>query len=55
VFELAEGIMKEPDNGVRPLTSSYPTVVLEVGDSETLTQLRIDARHWLEYMHEVIY
>ena len=43
-FELAEGIMKEPDSGIRPITSSSPTVVLEVGDSESLTQLRYDAK-----------
>lgn len=47
--------MKEPDSGIRPMTSSSPTVVLEVGDSESLTQLRIDAKLWLEseYMHGV--
>jgi hypothetical protein len=55
VFELAEGIMKEPDSGVRPMTSLLPTVILEVGDSDSLTQLRIDAKLWLEseYMHGV--
>jgi hypothetical protein len=47
-FELAEGIIKEPDTGVRPIASPLPTVVLEIGDSETLTQLRVDARLWLE-------
>src|SRR5258708_1477959 len=47
--------MKEPDTGIRPMTSSIPTVVLEIGDSESLTQLRIDAKFWLEseYMHGV--
>ena len=52
VFELAEGIMKETDSGIR---TSSPTVVLEVGDSESLTQLRNDAVLWLEseYMHGV--
>jgi len=48
--------MKEPDSGIRPMTSSSPTVVLEVGDLESLRQLRIDAKLWLEseYMHRVI-
>jgi len=32
VFEHAEGIMKEPDTGIRPMTSSSSAVVLEVGD-----------------------
>jgi hypothetical protein len=39
----------EPD----PNPSGHPSIVLEVGSSESLTQLKIDARLWLEHMHEV--
>lgn len=37
------------------MTSSSPIVVLEVGNSESLTQLRINSKLWLEsdYMHGV--
>lgn len=44
---------KEADSGVRPSDSPLPSVVLEVGDSESLAQLRIDAKLWLELMPEV--
>jgi len=44
---------KEPDAGIRPILSRLPSVVLEVGDSESLTQLKIDAKLWLEHMPEV--
>ncbi|KAF8227865.1 hypothetical protein L208DRAFT_1424622 [Tricholoma matsutake] len=44
---------KQADAGVRPTTSHLPSIVLEVGDSESLAQLKIDSRLWLEHMHEV--
>ena len=47
--------MKEADAGVRPTASDsdLPSVVLEVGSSESITQLKIDAKHWLEHTQEV--
>ena len=45
---------KEADTGVRPTASIYPSVVLEVGSSESLSQLQIDARLWLEHLAEVL-
>lgn len=47
------GPRKEADSGVRPTDSRLPSVVLEVGDSESLSQLKIDAKLWLEHMPEV--
>jgi len=44
-FDLGK---KQPASGVGHLGSRYPTVVLEVGDSESLAQLKIDAKSWLE-------
>jgi len=44
---------KQPDAGIRPIPSDLPSIVLEVGDSESLTQLKVDARLWLEHMPEV--
>lgn len=44
---------KQADAGVRPTTSHLPSIVLKVGDSESLAQLKIDSRLWLEHMHEV--
>jgi len=42
---------KQADASIEPLTlPSCPSVVLEVGTSESLTQLRIDARLWLEHI-----
>jgi hypothetical protein len=52
-FDLGPG-KKEADGGVRPSGSPLPSVVLEVGDSESLQQLRIDARCWLEHIPEVM-
>ena len=43
---------KEPDAGIGP-SQSLPSVVIEVGDSDSLTQLKIDARTWIEHMPEV--
>ncbi|KAG0619899.1 hypothetical protein M758_4G173700 [Ceratodon purpureus] len=45
--------MKEADDAFAPTATRdnedhWPTVVFEVGVSETLTQLRLDARFWLE-------
>lgn len=47
--------MKEADAGVRPTLSGsrLPSIVLEVGDSESITQLKIDAKLWIEHTQEV--
>ncbi|KAG0566006.1 hypothetical protein KC19_7G030900 [Ceratodon purpureus] len=43
---------KEPDKGYRPFDrrrpSDFPSVVFEVGVSESLANLHLDARHWIE-------
>ena len=44
---------KQADSAVRSDLSHLPSVVLEVGDSESLTQLKIDAKLWLEHIPEV--
>ncbi|KAF5384148.1 hypothetical protein D9615_003266 [Tricholomella constricta] len=46
---------KEADAAVRPTVadSRLPSVVLEAGSSESLTQLKIDARLWIEHTQEV--
>jgi hypothetical protein len=46
---------KEADSSIRPIAamSRFPSVVLEVGDSESLAQLKIDARLWIEHVAEV--
>jgi len=38
---------KQADAAIGP-APGHPSVVLEVGDSESLTQLKIDVRLWLE-------
>jgi len=43
---------KQADAAIGP-GPGHPSVVLEVGDSESLTQLKIDARLWLERIPEV--
>ena len=43
---------KQPDAGIGP-APGHPSVVLEVGDSESLAQLKIDAQLWLELRQEV--
>jgi hypothetical protein len=43
---------KQADAAIGPAPGS-PSVVLEVGDSESLTQLKIDAQLWLEQVPEV--
>jgi hypothetical protein len=40
----------EPDGGIGPSTSKYPSIVLEVGDTASLTQLEFDASLWLEHL-----
>ena len=45
---------KEADAAIGP-APGHPSVVLEVGDSESLTQLKIDARLWLEQIPEVCF
>jgi len=49
-FTLSPGKNKEADASVCPPDTNSPTVVVEVGDSECLSQLRCDARGWLESM-----
>jgi len=44
---------KQPDGGVRPTGSDDPSVVLEVGSSESLGQLHRDAHLWLEHTNYV--
>jgi len=43
---------KEPDNGYKPFNrtreSDYPSVVFEIGVSESLGNLQLDAKHWIE-------
>ena len=43
---------KQADAAIGPAPGK-PSVVLEVGDSESLTQLENDARRWLEHIPEV--
>ncbi|KAF5371941.1 hypothetical protein D9615_008081 [Tricholomella constricta] len=51
-FQLGQR-KKEGDSTFRPDdTLPGPSIVLEVGDSESLSQLKIDARLWLEHMPE---
>jgi len=40
---------KQADGGVRSTGSDYPSMVLDVRSSESLSQLRIDAQLWLEH------
>ena len=44
---------KQPDAGFQPTNSDYPSIVLEVGCSESIRQLTIDARLWLEHLPDV--
>lgn len=44
---------KQPDGGVCPTGFDYPSVVLEVGSSESLSQLHIDAQLWIEHTNYV--
>lgn len=53
-FDL-EQKKKQADSGVRLTTSDYPSIVLEVGNSESLTQLQTDAKLWLEDFVDVRY
>jgi len=47
LFTLSPG-KKEADTSIRPRGTYPPIVVVEVGDSESLGQMRTDARLWLE-------
>jgi hypothetical protein len=44
---------KEPDGCILPEQSDYPSVILEVGSSESLSQLKVDAELWIEHVPEV--
>lgn len=43
-----QNLVKEPDRSWGPAAVHYPTCVLEVGLSESLRQLDLDAKHWIE-------
>jgi hypothetical protein len=50
--QLADGVGKEPNASYKPRTrrnmeDDYPSFVVEVGASESLARLRIDAERWL--------
>ena len=47
-FTLSNARKKQADSCICPVDSDSPTVVVEVGDSETLKQLQTDVRLWLE-------
>jgi hypothetical protein len=48
-FELSPNKSKQADAAIAPSTApDSPTVVLEVGDSESLKQLKCNARLWIE-------
>ena len=47
-YQLIEGRRKEGDTCIVPAGSLSPSVVVEVGCSETITQLQGDAKRWLE-------
>jgi len=47
---LVGGMKLEPDGGIGPSTSKFPSVVLEVGDTASLTQLEFDASLWPEHL-----
>lgn len=46
---------KQPDASLRPsaAASRFPSVVLEVGSSESIQQLRIDMRLWIEHCADI--
>ena len=44
---------KEADACIRPEQSCYPSVILEVGSSESLSQVEVDAQLWIEHVPEV--
>jgi hypothetical protein len=44
---------KEADAGIQPNDSNFPSIIVEVGDSESLGLLKFDAHCWLENMHDV--
>jgi hypothetical protein len=41
-------LLKQGDACICPDDSDWPTIVIEAGDSESLSQLHIDAKRWLE-------
>lgn len=44
---------KQADASIGPERSRFPSIVLEVGDSESFTQLKVDMKLWLAHTHEV--
>jgi len=46
---------KQADASVRPMVSAskFPSIVVEVGSSESIGQLRIDMRLWIEHSPEI--
>jgi hypothetical protein len=51
-FQLGARKM-EADASITPSLSRLPSIVLEVGDSGSITQLKTDAMHWIEDADEV--
>jgi hypothetical protein len=47
-YQLTKGCHKEADTCIVPAGTLSPSVVVEVGSSETITQLWGDAKRWLE-------
>jgi hypothetical protein len=47
-YHLGRG-RKEGDTCIVPVGSNSPSIVVEAGHSESLRQLRNDAKRWLEY------
>jgi len=48
-FELSPNRIKQADAAFAPSTApGRPTIILEVGNLESLTQLKFDARLWIE-------
>jgi hypothetical protein len=51
-YQLSRG-RKQADAGLRCSASPIPSVILEVGSSESLMQLQTDAKLWIEDLPEV--
>lgn len=47
-YHLNGGLKKEPDQCIVPAGALSPSITMEVGCSESITQLQGDARRWLK-------
>ncbi|KAJ5555248.1 hypothetical protein N7461_003718 [Penicillium sp. DV-2018c] len=47
-------VSAEPDGCWGPASDNNPTIIMEVGNSETSGQLLLDGRHWLENIHSSV-